>query len=119
MTHGQLRGDAVSRSGCVFVSVTKWEVCSGIMAWEMLKEKRMQEPFPNEEQVAQQAGKQIQFPDDQTRMDSAMDSFHTVHHVRWRWTVPVQDTIDQDELPSLSVLFEELCYTSQESPFVL
>jgi hypothetical protein len=60
----------------------------------------MQDPFPNAEQVAEQAGKQILFLDDQTRMEASMDSLHTALHVRWQWTEPVQNII--------SVLFHEL-----------
>jgi hypothetical protein len=59
----------------------------------------MQDSFPNEEQVAQLAGKQTLFldSDDRARMDTSMDSLHAALHVRWPWTEPVQ-----------SVLFHEL-----------
>ena len=59
----------------------------------------MQDPFPNEEQVAQQAGREILLLDDRARMDTSMFSLHTALHVRWQWTEPVQDII--------SVLFQE------------
>ncbi len=38
--------------------------------------------------------KQIPFLDDQTRIDASMDSLHTALHARWRWTEPVQGSIE-------------------------